>query len=453
MRISIACAAALFAFGLGSCGEIQPINAPVAGSGNANFSTYAAMGTSITAGWQSGGLVVHHQVHSYAALFAQAAGSSAFTEPTISADGIPPLLRIVSLSPLIVSNAGRTLGTPTNLAQPTAYHNMGVAGAVLFDATDSTFYYGGPRSPVPFQLVVRHRGTVLSEVASLSPTFVSVEYGSNEVLGPATSGSGTVGFSPAVFQVLLHGTLGGLENLPTSPKLAIFTVPNVPTIPYFTTFPPFTVSLTTGAPVPLIGPGGTPLSAGDFVLLNAGADLATGKGFAAGSYNYVNPAAPGTGVPLDDAEVLSASEAANITAAVDGYNTAIRAEAALAGAAVVDLHGLLETAATVGLPYQGSIYNADYITGGLFSLDGVHPNDLAHGFLANLMIDAVNRTYGSSIPHVDLNQAATVTASRLRPELDRTPRYPVIEGGEEYFRTLFPVVGNLPVKAAIALRR
>src|SRR5205814_2914970 len=143
--------------------------------------------------------------------------------------------------------------------------------------------------------------------------------------GPATSGSGAVGVSPAVFQVLLHGTLGGLQVLPSNPQLAVFTVPDVPTIPYFTTFPPFTVSLATGQPVALIGPGGIPLAAGDFVLLDAGADLASGKGFAVGSYNYVNPAAPGTGQPLDDAEVLSAPEAASITAAVDGYNNAIRA--------------------------------------------------------------------------------------------------------------------------------
>ena len=51
----------------------------------------------------------------------------------------------------------------------------------------------------------------------------------------------------------------------------------------------------------------------------------------------------------------------------------------------------------------------------LFSLDGVHPTDLAHGFIANEMIASVNRTFGASIPPVDLNAAATATASRLQP--------------------------------------
>src|SRR5262245_13480784 len=106
--------AAALAVALASCGEIEPLKAP--GSGTVTFSTTAAMGTSITAGTQSGGLVVHHQTHSYAALFARQAGATAFTEPTVSADGLPPLLEIKSLSPLIINNTGRTPGTPTNFA-------------------------------------------------------------------------------------------------------------------------------------------------------------------------------------------------------------------------------------------------------------------------------------------------------------------------------------------------
>ena len=443
--------AAALGLALAGCGEIEPINAPASSSGNANFSTYAAMGTSITAGTESGGLVVHHQTHSYAALFARQAGATAFTEPTVSADGLPPLLQIVSLNPIIISNAGRTPGTPTNFTQPTPYHNMGVPGAILFDAADSSLYYGGlpGRSSASFDLIVRHRGTILMQVAQLSPGFVSLEYGANEVLGPAVNGSGNVSVNPATFQAILHGTIGGIQALIPNAKMAILTVPNVTTIPYFNTFPPLTVMLATGQPVGLVGPGGTSLAPGDFVLLNAGADLAGGKGFPVGAYNYVNPQQPGTGVPLDDNEVLSASEATNITTTVTGYNNAIHAEAGLAGAALVDLHGLLQTAASVGLDYQGTNYNADFVTGGLFSLDGVHPNDLAHGFLANMMIDAVNATFGTNIPPVNLSEAATGTASRLK--LDRSGErrlYPVIQGGPAYYRAMFPPVnvGALPVQ-------
>src|SRR5438132_10425154 len=74
MRNSILWISAFAAALIAGCGEIAPLAAPAAHSGDANFSVYAAMGTSITAGWQSGGLVDYHQRHSYAAVFDQPAG-------------------------------------------------------------------------------------------------------------------------------------------------------------------------------------------------------------------------------------------------------------------------------------------------------------------------------------------------------------------------------------------
>jgi len=388
--------------------------------------------------------VVHHQQHSYASLFARQIGAP-FTIPSVSADSRPPLLRIVSFGPpLIISAAGRTTGTPTNNTQAAAFNNMGIPGALLFDLADETFYYGGlPRPTDPFEIVARHRGTILAQVASLDPTFVSLEYGANEVLGPATSGAGDASLTPVQFGGLLNEWLNFVKaNLPLA-KIALITVPDVTSIPFFNTFPPFTVSLTTGQPVPLLGPNG-PLSLGDRVLLTAGPSLAAGNGFAAGSYNYVNPAAPGNDTPLTDSEVLSSAEAANISATVDGYNAAIRAEADARGGAVVDLHGLLDAAARSGLRYQGTTYSADFITGGLFSLDGVHPTDLAHGFICNLMIDAVNAKFGARIPHIDLTQAATATSSRLRVEGAGRKLYPVIENAPELYRRMFPRVAVPP---------
>ncbi|TMQ64161.1 MAG: hypothetical protein E6K78_09700 [Candidatus Eisenbacteria bacterium] len=426
------------------CSKLDPLKPPAAGSSSADFRAYAAMGTSITAGWESGGLVEHHQRHSYAALFASQVGAP-FTIPSVSADGRPPLLRIVSFGPpLQISNAGRTTGIATNDAQAAAFNNMAVPYAILFDAANETYYYGGlPRPTDPFEIVARHRGTILAQVVSLGPTFVSLEYGSNEVLGPATSGVGDVTPTVAQFGALLHGTLDALQAQLPLAKLALMTVPDVTSIPFFTTFPPFTQSLSTGQRVALIGPSG-PLAPDDLVLLTAGPALAAGNGFPVGSYNYVNPAAPGNGTPLDDSQVLSSAEAASIKAAVDGYDTAIRNEAAARGAALVDLRGLLETAALIGLPYQGTAYGPDFITGGLFSLDGVHPTDLAHGFICNLMIDAVNAKFGTRIPHIDLTQAATATSSRLRVEGAGRKLYPVIENAPELYRRMFPRVAVPP---------
>src|SRR5438552_11772323 len=100
---------------IAGCGKIAALVAPGFKSGSADFSVYAAMGTSISAGYESGGLVVTHQQRSFPWLFAHQVHVQSFTIPSISPDGIPPLLQVLSLSPLIVSNAGRVLGAPTNL--------------------------------------------------------------------------------------------------------------------------------------------------------------------------------------------------------------------------------------------------------------------------------------------------------------------------------------------------
>jgi lysophospholipase L1-like esterase len=446
-RISLGLAAALGAVLSAGCGKIDPITQPAPQSGSADFSRYVATGTSITAGWESGGLVDHHQRQSYAYLFARQAGALSFTIPSVSADGFPPLLQLHSLSPLVLDTLGRTRGTFTNYGQATAYNNMAVPYSLLFDLANETNYYNQfEERNNQFNEIVRHRGTILQDVLSLQPTFLSIEYGSNEVLGAATAGIGTPLVSAQNFDLILSGTLAAIQGASPQTKLALFTVPDVTSIPFVTTFRWFTVDAATfSQPMPLIGPNG-PLGPDDHVLLTAAGLIAAGNGIPVGGYNYVNPLQPGNGNPLPNQVVLDAAEAANLQITVDAYNASIRAKAAAAGAAVVDLNGLLKQANATGLRFQGTTYTPAYIKGGLFSLDGVHPTDLAHGFIANLMIDAVNAHFGAHIPEVNLSASATATASRLAPAARDGKFYPVIEGVEK----LCPLpLAPMPVTASL----
>jgi hypothetical protein len=447
----VAIALAAPALMLAGCEKIKAIQAPAAQGGKADFSVVVAMGTSISAGTQSDGLVVHHQTRSFAYLFAQQAGAASFTIPSISADGFPPLLRIVSLGPPpVISNAGRTQGQPTNLAQPTAYHNLGVPFAVLPDVLDASNYYNPALTPrdIFFQYIVRNRGTILTEVSSLQPTFITFEYGSNEVLRSVTSG-GLLGvlLSSAQFAGLLDATLAAVATVAPSAGIAIVNVPGVDVIPFANTFPPVVDSA--GVLVGLIAneDGGTKrLGPGDRVLLTGGTALAGGMGFPLGTTSYVT-GAPGTGAPLADQFVLTASEAAPIVQAVSEYNAAIASQAAGRDLALLDLNGLLRKAATEGFFYQGTRYTPEFVTGGLFSLDGVHPTDLAHGFLCNALIEAVNAKFGSTIPLVDLSRVASGTSSRARPAHERG-LLPYIEDSEATFRKAFPWLAELPEAVA-----
>jgi hypothetical protein len=95
----------------------------------------------------------------------------------------------------------------------------------------------------------------------------------------------------------------------------------------------------------------------------------------------------------------------------------------------VDLNGLFRQIARQGYDFQGVHYTAAFVTGGLFSLDGVHPTDFAQGLIANAMIDAVNTKFGAAVPRVDLRTVATYSASQARPAREESgAAWPQVEG-------------------------
>jgi hypothetical protein len=430
----------------GPCDSIESITGPALTSGTADFTNYVSAGTSISAGYQSGGIVDRHQMNSFPAIFARQIGKTVlqngqgdFTFPSMGGDGFPALMAIKSFSPLIINNSGRTLGYPAaNYTQAASFNNMGVPGAIAFDFADTSRYHA-TADPNMFSVVARYRGTIAAQVLGQGPTFISYEYGANEVLGNATSGGITPLFPSASYAALLTGHMNAIHATLPNTKLAILTVPDVASIPFCTTFKPYTVMLSTGAVVALKGPGGADLSPNDLVLLTAKDSMAVGTGFPVGAYNYLNPAAPGNGRSLSNQHVLNEAEQTAIRATASAMNAAIDSVALRPWVTKVDMAGLLTGIATNGYLVGSTRYTSSYITGGLFSLDGVHPNDLAHAILANAMIDAVNARFGSRVPHANLADFSSNTASSLKPAAGESLLQGMqLDGLDEELRQLFP---------------
>ncbi len=433
----------------GPCSKIESINGPSLAANGVDFTSYVAVGTSLSSGYESGGLVDRHQVHSIPSLFArqngksvQVDGQGSFTQPTINFDGIPALLEIKSYSPLIINRDGRTTGAPTNLSQNFAYHNLGVPGSILLDLVDTTHYHNTV-APVNrtnftyFNLIQRTRGSLLVQALSLAPTIMSLEFGANEVLGPTTQAGVAPGNTTAAsYGQLMTVALNAIHGASPGTRVAVFNVPDVTSIPFFTTFPPLTVSLTTGQPLPLVGASG-PLGLGDLILLPAGSLIATGTGIPAGGYNYVNPQAPSNGQPLSESLILRQAEVTATQTEISKMNTVVDSVSARPFVTRVDLAGLLADISVNGIEIGGNLYTSDFISGGLFSLDGVHPNDLCYALMANHMIDAVNLRFGSGIPRVNPLAYASPNASRARPALDR-PYPTVVDGLIQSLNMLYP---------------
>jgi lysophospholipase L1-like esterase len=106
--------------------------------------------------------------------------------------------------------------------------------------------------------------------------------------------------------------------------------------------------------------------------------------------------------PLEDKHVLIPSEIAEIKAATDAFNVTIKAVADSKGLAFVDVNALMEQAKNGGVVANGFTVSDTFVTGGFFSLDGIHPSPRGYAVIANKFTAAINATYGSNLKAVDL---------------------------------------------------
>ncbi|MXN92047.1 G-D-S-L family lipolytic protein [Flavobacterium sp. Sd200] len=449
-------------------------------AGEADFSTYVAIGNSLTAGYMDGTMSRIGQTYSFPNILAQqfkVVGGGNFTQPSYAEDvnnlgginGLPgfPTRLILDAS---VSKPEPIAGTSTVTltAQQSAFNNMGVPGAKSFHFLAAGYgnaagLAAGMANPYYVRMATSATSTVLGDALSLNPTFFTDWVGDMDVLAYATSGGvgvdRTGNMNPAtygsnditdptvfanVYSTIVNGlTAGGAKGV-------VCTIPNVTSIPYFTTVP--------YNPVALDAATATALNAG-FAQYNGGLQVARAANlisaeevtrrtinFAAGnnavtivdesltnlsalglpSYRQatasdliVLPASSfigtrvndnaqminGVSVPLADQWVLIPSEITLINNATTNFNNSIKSIAAAKNLAVADMNAILNTLVSGLRTDDGQIYTANYFSVStvntvLFSLDGVHPNARGYALVANEIIKVINEHYKAKLPAV-----------------------------------------------------
>ncbi len=111
----------------------------------------------------------------------------------------------------------------------------------------------------------------------------------------------------------------------------------------------------------------------------------------------------GISYPLQDDAVLTADETMQIKTAVDQFNLAIKAKADAKGLAFVDTNAVLsQVASSAGFRYGNFQVTSAFITGGAFSLDGVHPSARGQALIANKFLEAINAKYGATLKMVNI---------------------------------------------------
>jgi lysophospholipase L1-like esterase len=373
-----------------------------------DFSNYVALGDSMTVGFASASMMTWYQDRSYPAVLAQQAGVDDFEQPYISEPGIGPIFELVSLAPVpVIAPVGLVPGLPTNAEYLGIYNNLGIPTATLYDMIfqtgDITNLLQGNFDTVFFDIVLRNGiNTALEQAIGAQPTFMTVWIGSNDVLSAVLAATPIDGITMTPVDIFagLYGNAVGALNTTTAADIVLINVPYVTEIPFTTSVDPYVDIPGLGRWYLMADTG--PLTDDDFLTLGAGALIALGYGL------------PG-GTPLPDnmnlftgdpGVVLRAAEVEMINAQVDGFNAAIDQTAAAFGYPVFDVNALFaDLASGAYVPmYGGTTLSTEFLLGGIFSYDGIHPQHIGYALLADELIQFINAEYGSEIPRVDMAQ-------------------------------------------------
>jgi hypothetical protein len=372
-------------------------------TGGAMFQRYVAMGNSVTAGFQSGGINDSTQKQSYAVLVAAAMGGDHFYYPSLNAPGCPPPFTNI-FTGARVGGAGVT-GTTClfrSAAIPPYLSDVAVPGAETVDMLDNGQPPTANSNPLT-QLFLGGR-TQVQAMMDAHPTFVSVWAGNNDLLGAAEVGDTTLATDTAAFHA---GYARALDSVQATGAGAILIgvglghLANNVVVPFFSRGTTWFGAISSGAfaPAPITVAANCAPPRGDTVLVS----------FAYG-FGLVATASGGTPVTLDCTAppVIEPAETRFFAALQLKYNAIIQAEAAARGFAYTDSVNVMMDSLAAVLP-AGSQFRPFPNVGaacstspfGLaFSCDGIHPNQTTQQKIARKIVRAINAAYGSAIPAV-----------------------------------------------------
>jgi hypothetical protein len=413
------------------------ITVPVSSAGSLNLTRYIAVGNSLTAGYADGGLYLAGQLHSYPSIIAkqmQSVNSSLTFNQPLFTDAQANGTGYLKLTGFDASGNPITASVTTNLAYTgqvavvpgfgnvnllTKYtgsiDNYGVPGIKLVHLTYAPYANLNPYFDRMLTTTSPNSNTTYLSFITAKPfTFFTNWLGNNDALGYATGGGG--GYTGAdvltdqtTFTQLYTLLIGTLTQ--NGAKGVCTTIPDVTTIPYFTTLTQPLILANVQKAVPSVqaifinaaNTTGTTYTAraataNDLFVLTFPTSLIGSTTAGVGTYPYgLDPRNP-----IESKYVLDANEVALVKTAVSGYNNTIKAIAASKGLAVFDAFTFLTNVKTSGLVVNGVSLNSSYISGGLFSLDGVHLTPRGYAIVANEYIKVINSKYGSSIPLVNV---------------------------------------------------
>jgi hypothetical protein len=421
------------------CAGCKPdADVPSFHGGDADVSRYVVIGDNFLSGYQDGALRYDHELRSIGAMLGaqlEHAGGRTFVQNTVDSfsigwhskpweswyvkasqlgnrtdcEGVTSLGPVkqftsVTAAMFYLENRGPRpnydfsipFATTADFFQPSF-------GADPFTTNQNPFYHHIAANPGV--------STVKQEVVASAPTFFSMWLGMENIFSFARrGGTGAPMISSAQFAAHLDSLLQPLTA--AGAKGVIANLPDFRSFPYYTLIPWNGAELTQSKADSLnniyIVSGLTHINfhAGDngFVIDDPAAPFGV-RQMHGGEYITLS-------VPLDsmkcnymgilfqtipDQYALDSAEVAEIDAAVAAYNAVISQKAAQYNLALVDANRFLKNVES-GIKWDGVDFNATFVSGGFYSLDGYHPHEKGYALLTNEFIKAINTKFGAAIP-------------------------------------------------------
>lgn len=334
-------------------------------------------------------------------------------------------------------------------------NNLGVPGLRMSEIEDANL--GNPNSTFGafnplferLQPVGVTNQTYLARVSASNPTFFTCWLGNNDVLGYATSGGAVADLQPESYGMTPLATFTRnsdklIDSLTAhGAKGVVGLIPNVTAIPFFTTVGARVKAILVSQNVTqMVAVTGSvsflPLSP-DSIRTIAMSDIKDATGgrqlftltaspytalIGTPSRQYWNDFKDQSGIdlvslwnldtsqpfglspknPWPSALLLDDLEQLRVQRRTTAFNDAMRAKALAKGLAVFDTYAFFDQISAQGLATSGIANSTSYISGNLFSLDGVHPSPRGYAVVTNELLRIINEKYGATLPLVDPGQ-------------------------------------------------
>jgi lysophospholipase L1-like esterase len=395
-----------------------------------DFSRYVALGDSLTAGVASGSILDYYQQRSYPQLLATQAGGGFLQGPFVAPPGLEPIL-VLNALPLSIGPTDMPLPDDLlndyfyNLQNPVPYQNLGLSGADTNDLLTKTGnalnLAAGNLDNVVYDMTLRvpqqpdpNTGDMIDFTAMVAaiaqqPTFLTVWIGNNDVLGAVLAATPIDGVTMTpldAFTTDYTTLIGGLAmSLPNTDIVVLNIFEDARWIPFTTTLP-ISADIPGLGNVPVMGEDG-PLAPGDYITLAGGSMLSAGMGLPVpGSPPLPENLNPSTGEP---GVILRADEIAVINerlATVNGIIAGVAGQ--FPNVHLFDTASLMREVVDDGYRTFGGIeLSEDFLTGGIFSYDGFHPQNVGQAVVAGALIDFINDEFNADIPQLDMYSILT----------------------------------------------